>query len=116
MRKLENITKYEQEFSENKFWKKTLRIINEVSKGVLEKALILYYSAKDEHTPKWAKSVVFGSLGYLIFPFDAIPDIIPGVGYTDDVSVIIAAFSTVLLYIKDEHKIMAKVKLESLLN
>jgi uncharacterized membrane protein YkvA (DUF1232 family) len=54
-------------------------------------------------------------LGYLIFPFDAIPDIIPGVGYTDDVSVIVAAFSTVALYIKDEHKKLANEKIKSLL-
>ena len=112
---MSNITKYENEFSESRFWKKTLKIVKEVSVGVLEKALILYYSAKDEHTPKWAKSVVFGSLGYLIFPFDAIPDIIPGVGYTDDVSVIVAAFGTVALYIKDEHKKLANEKIKSLL-
>lgn len=113
---MSNIIKYESEFSDNKFWKKTLNIIKNVSVGVIEKALILYYSAKDESTPKWAKSVVYGSLGYLIFPLDAIPDILPGVGYTDDISVIIAAFSTVALYVKDEHKSLAKEKINSLLD
>lgn len=113
---MSNIIKYESEFSEGKFWTKTLKIIKNVSFGVIEKALILYYSAKDEDTPKWAKSVVYGSLGYLIFPLDAIPDILPGVGYTDDISVIIAAFSTVALYIKEEHKSLAKDKINSLID
>ncbi len=113
---MNNLIKYETEFSEDKFWKKALKIVKDASYGLLEKALTLYYSAKDEHTPKWAKSIVFGSLGYLIFPLDAIPDIIPGVGYTDDVSVIIAAFSTVALYIKEEHKILAKEKINSLVD
>ena len=35
-------------------------------------------------SPLWAKTVIIGALGYLICPIDAIPDIIPGVGFTDD--------------------------------
>jgi uncharacterized membrane protein YkvA (DUF1232 family) len=112
---LRNLSIYEGKYSESKFWKKLLKSVRLVGIGVIEKALVLYYSAKDEATPKWAKSVIFGTLGYFIFPVDAIPDIIPVAGYTDDLSVIIAAFGTVALYVKEEHKTRAREKVENLM-
>jgi len=112
---LSNITIYEDQYSENKFWKKLFKAVKLTGVGLIEKALVLYYSAKDEATPKWAKSVIFGALGYFVFPLDAIPDVIPVAGYTDDLSVLAAALATVIVYIKDEHKQLAKAKVENIL-
>jgi len=42
--------------------------------------LILFYALQSPYTPAWAKSFVLGALGYFIFPVDAIPDIVTGVG------------------------------------
>ncbi len=112
---MSNITIYEDQYSENKFWKKLFKAVKLTGVGLIEKALVLYYSAKDEATPKWAKSVIFGALGYFVFPLDAIPDVIPVAGYTDDLSVLAAALATVIVYIKDEHKQLAKAKVENIL-
>jgi uncharacterized membrane protein YkvA (DUF1232 family) len=76
--------------------------------------LTLFYSAKDDNTPKWAKGVIFGSLGYLIAPLDLIPDFIPAAGYTDDMMTITAAISIVALYITDEHKKKATEQIDKL--
>lgn len=112
---MSNITIYESHYNEGKLWKKLLKAIRLTGVGLIEKVLILYYSANDEATPKWAKSVIFGVLGYFVFPLDAIPDIIPVAGYTDDIAVITAAIGTVVMYIKDEHKQKARMKVENIL-
>lgn len=59
---------------------------------------------RDGETPAWAKGVIVGALGYLIFPIDLIPDVIPGVGFTDDWGVLLGAIATVATHIKEEHK------------
>lgn len=70
---------------------------------VLEQALKMYYSATDPDTPLWAKTTIYGALGYFISPIDAIPDLLPVLGYTDDIGVLIAAATAVAAHIKDEH-------------
>ncbi|PKL81180.1 MAG: hypothetical protein CVV25_00095 [Ignavibacteriae bacterium HGW-Ignavibacteriae-4] len=112
---MSNIIIYQNKYNESKFWKKLYKVVKFTSIGLIEKALVLYYAAKDEATPKWAKSVIFGALGYFVFPLDAIPDIIPVAGYTDDISVLAAALATVIVYIKDEHKQKARAKVENIL-
>lgn len=77
-------------------------------------ALTLFYCLKDKNTPKWAKGVIVGALGYLILPTDLIPDIIPGAGYTDDWGALVAALGTVAAYIKDEHKSKAHAQMQRL--
>lgn len=70
-------------------------------------AMTLFHCLNDPETPAWAKSVILGALGYLIFPLDFIPDAILGAGFTDDWSVILGAVATVATHIKDEHKAKA---------
>ena len=64
---------------------------------VVEKALLLSQVLRDPRTPAWAKTTVIGALGYFIAPLDAIPDLIPGAGYTDDLSVLVMALAAVAL-------------------
>jgi uncharacterized membrane protein YkvA (DUF1232 family) len=80
-------------------------------KEVVERALQLYYAAQEPSTPAWAKTVIYGALGYFIFPLDAIPDLTPVVGYADDLGVLAAAVATVALYINAKVKQKAKQKL-----
>ena len=37
-------------------------------------------------TPAPLKALIIGAIGYIILPFDLIPDVIPVVGYTDDLA------------------------------
>lgn len=104
--------KFEKEFSENNFWTKIKKFAKVAGESVLEPALKLYYSAQDPETPAWAKTTVYGALGYFISPIDAIPDITPIVGYSDDLGVLVAAIAAVAAYIKEEHKEKAKKTLE----
>ena len=101
-----------REYSEDKFWKKLSKYAKAAGREVVDKVLQMHYAAQDPATPVWAKSVIYGALGYFIFPLDAIPDFSPGVGYVDDLSTLAAAFATVAMYITPEYqeKTSAKVK------
>ena len=102
---------YSREFSEDGFWKKLAKYALAAGKDVVEKALLLYYAFQNADTPTWAKGVIVGALGYFIMPVDAIPDIIPVVGYADDLGVLVAAIATVAAYITPEVHEQAKDKI-----
>lgn len=78
---------------------------------VIGQALRLYYIAADSDTPVWAKSTIYGSLAYFVLPIDVIPDVVPILGYSDDVAVLAAAFKAVTSYYKKEHGELADRKL-----
>ncbi|SMF97220.1 Protein of unknown function [Methylomagnum ishizawai] len=48
---------------------------------------------RDPRVPVWAKALITGALGYLIFPWDASPDFLPWIGYLDDAAALAAALS-----------------------
>ncbi len=76
-------------------------------------ALVLYRCLRDPNTPKWARTRIIGALGYFIFPLDAIPDVVPVAGFSDDLGVLALALATVALHIKPEHKQKAEEKLKT---
>jgi uncharacterized membrane protein YkvA (DUF1232 family) len=96
------------------FWNKLGRIICTAGHKTVLSALTLFYCLQDRDTPKWAKGVIIGALGYLILPTDVIPDVLPGIGYTDDWGALVAALATVAAYIKDEHKTAARARFHRL--
>ncbi len=104
---------YSKEYSEDNFWEKVKKFAIIAGKEVVERALQLYYAAKNPETPGWAKGVIYGALGYFIFPADAISDIIPAVGYADDLGVLAAALATVAMYINKEVKDKAEEKMKA---
>lgn len=103
---------YLHHYTAPRFWKKLARHAVAAGRGTLEKALYLYYAAQNPGTPAWAKRVIYGALGYFILPLDAIPDLAPLIGYTDDLSVMAAALATVAFYITPQVKAQAHDKLD----
>ena len=95
---------YTTAYSETRFWQKLTRYARDAGKEVVEKALWLFYAAQSPATPRWAKTAIYGALGYFIFPLDAIPDFAPLVGYTDDLGVLAAALATVSMYVTEDIK------------
>lgn len=102
--------KYINEFSENGFWDKINGFAKKAGKDVIEKSLCLYYVTKKPETPQWAKATAYGALGYFISPVDAIPDLTPFIGYSDDLGVVAMAIATLAYYIDDEVRKKAKDK------
>ncbi len=69
----------------------------------LPKLLAIFYCMNDVDTPKVIKLVLMGALGYVILPFDFMPDVIPGLGWIDDAAVITGALQLAGTYVKPEH-------------
>ena len=102
---------FENDYSESGFRTKLLGYAKHAGREVVEKALQLFYAAQAPHTPVWAKTVIYGALGYFIHIFDAIPDLTPAVGYADDLGVLVAAVATVAAHITPEIEARAAQKL-----
>jgi uncharacterized membrane protein YkvA (DUF1232 family) len=100
-------------YKEKNFWAKIKKFAKVAGKEVIEKALFLYYAAKQPNTPLWAKTTIYGALAYFISPIDMLPDLTPILGYTDDLSILAAALVTVASYITDEVKLEAKNKMQT---
>ena len=102
-------------YSAPRLWRTLLKAAVSTGRKTLLTALTLFYCLQDRDTPTWAKGVIVGALGYLVLPMDLIPDIIPGVGYGDDMGALVAALGTVAAYVKDEHKMKAAAQVVRLL-
>ncbi len=76
--------------------------------AVVSRALVLWYAARDPDTPMRAKAVIIGALAYLVEPIDAIPDLTPLLGYTDDMTVLGLALTAVVAYVKPAHREAAR--------
>lgn len=67
-----------------------------------------YYCALDPDTPLKVKMVLFTALGYFVLPVDAIPDVLTGLGFTDDATVLATALGIVGAHIREPHRLAAQ--------
>ncbi len=101
---------YAREYSEAGFWTKVKGFAAKAGREVVERALQLYLTAQDPDTPRWAQATIYSALGYFIFPADAVPDLTPVVGFTDDLGVLAAAIATVAMHITPDIRNRAREK------
>jgi uncharacterized membrane protein YkvA (DUF1232 family) len=94
------------------FWPKFRRVASKVP--FAKDLLSVWYSARDEETPLRSKGLMFAGLAYFVLPADAIPDIITGLGFTDDAAVLFALMNVVGRSVKPKHKDAAKAFLQKL--
>lgn len=66
-------------------------------------AVAMWFALRDDATPIWARFMVAGALAYFVMPFDALPDLVAGLGFTDDAAVVLSTLKTVHGYVTDEH-------------
>jgi uncharacterized membrane protein YkvA (DUF1232 family) len=97
-------------FTSDRFWTKLRRFARVAGRAVVERALRLYYASQDPHTPEWARRAIYAALAYFILPFDIIPDIIPGIGYTDDLATLSLTLLAVSAYVSRDIKVRAHTK------
>lgn len=93
----------EQHYSDVAFWTKVAEVASRAGRKVCHRAFCLYFAARAPETPVWAKTTVAAALGYFIWPLDTLPDLLPVVGFSDDLGALLAAAMTVAAHIKAEH-------------
>ncbi|MFO1032566.1 MAG: YkvA family protein [Hyphomicrobiales bacterium] len=79
-----------------------------------DELLAAWYCATDQATPLKVKATLFGALAYFILPIDAIPDVIVGLGFTDDMAVLMTALALVRNHVTAAHRLRARETLDSL--
>jgi uncharacterized membrane protein YkvA (DUF1232 family) len=77
------------------FWRKARQTLGKVP--FTEDAVAAFYCALDPATPLPIRATLFGALAYFVMPFDAIPDFIVGMGYTDAEAILIADFTAPII-------------------
>jgi len=95
---------------QRRFWNKLGRYASSIP--FAEDLLAAYYCAFDRETPHSVRAVLVGTLTYFVLPADAIPDILPVLGFADDAAVLAAAIKFVTGHIKPAHREAARAKLE----
>lgn len=91
------------------FWRKLRPLVARIP--FAEDLLAAYYCAFDRETPTHVKGLLLAALAYFVLPTDAVPDMLPIVGFTDDAAVLAAALKLVADNITPVHRQAAKSKL-----
>jgi uncharacterized membrane protein YkvA (DUF1232 family) len=96
----------------SEFWQKLSRNLARVP--FAEEAVAAWYCAFDPATPLKVRGTLLGALAYFILPFDIIPDFILGLGFTDDLAVLMTAITLVKSNITQDHRDKAKAVLDQI--
>lgn len=93
-------------------WRKLRKVAARIP--FAEDLLAAYYCAFDRATPLPVKATLVAALAYFILPFDAIPDVLPVIGFTDDAAVLAMAIKLVAGAITPDHRAAARGKLDEI--
>ena len=94
------------------FWPKLKRSLARIP--FAEDVLAAFYCAFDPATPVKVKGILLAALAYFIMPIDVIPDVLLGLGFTDDMAVLYTAISMIRSHMTQAHRDKAKDTLDKL--
>jgi uncharacterized membrane protein YkvA (DUF1232 family) len=103
-------------YNEKDFWAKIHKLGKKLGAKVLRPALKLYFAARSPDCPAWAKATIYGALAYFVMPIDLVPDFLMPlpIGYTDDISVMLAAIASISMHIGEKERDLAEAKLKAM--
>lgn len=95
---------------EERFGSDFMGLLKRVAKRIpfAEDGVAAFLCARDPATPRRVRLTLLAALGYFVLPLDAIPDLLPMMGFTDDAAVIAAAIAAVAGSITPVHREKAK--------
>lgn len=103
--------RYAKYYSEQLFWNKVTKHAKKAGIKVVYAALVLFYAMKSKDVSIKTKMSIAAALGYFILPTDAIFDLTPVIGYSDDLGILLFVLSKVASSITPESKIKALQKI-----
>jgi len=90
-----DLKKYQKNYSESSMWEKIKKFAGKAGKEVVFNVLKLFFAMKLGKATPAQIVLIIGAIGYFISPIDAIPDVIPGVGFVDDAGVLATVIALV---------------------
>ncbi len=103
---------YSKYYSEKSLWEKIKKFSKAAGAKVIYAVLLLYYIMQDKKVSIKTKLSITAALGYFIFPLDAVFDLTPLIGYSDDLGVLLFTISQVSSNITYETEQKAKEKIK----
>ena len=100
---------YGHHYNHQKLFSKLQKLPGKILATLLFKTFLLYELLKEHDTSVFLKAAIVGTLGYLVCPIDAIPDMLPG-GYIDDMALMTSLLAGIDHLISDEIKRKASVR------
>ena len=94
----------EQHYSDKGFLTKFKNMGSKLGLKGAEAAATLYVALKSPDMSRANKLIIAGALGYFILPFDAIVDVLPIFGLSDDFFFVTTALTKVFMSITDDMK------------
>lgn len=78
----------------------------------MNKIRLLIKYIKDDRVSAYKKLLILGSLLYLIFPFDIVPDFMIGLGLLDDAAVILFVWNALKSELKEYEEKLRKTDID----
>ena len=108
---LPDFMSYSDKFSSKGFVEKISRIAKRAGSKLVYVALVLFYTLQSKEVSLKDKAIIVGALGYVISPLDVIPDAIPIVGLSEDLTVLMYVINKIWVDVPDDVKTKARTKL-----
>ncbi len=103
---------YSKYYSETGLWEKIKMGSKAAGTKVVYSVLLLYYAMQDKSMSMKTRLSIAAALGYFILPTDAIFDLTPIIGYSDDLGVLLFVLTQISASITAEVMDKAKQKIE----
>ncbi|EKO3840639.1 DUF1232 domain-containing protein [Vibrio harveyi] len=99
---------------EKTFWRKMKNSVKKAGEEIAVMGIKSWLAMADSNTSVRHKAILSGALAYFVLPTDMVPDVLAGVGFTDDMAALTLAANSVGNAITDEHEEQAREKLSSM--
>ncbi|HHC7307616.1 TPA: YkvA family protein [Vibrio campbellii] len=103
-----------QALDEKTFWRKMKNSVKKAGEEIAVMGIKSWLAMADSNTSVRHKAILGGALAYFVLPTDMVPDVLAGVGFTDDMAALTLAVNSVGNAITDEHEEQAREKLSSM--
>ncbi|MFM2624888.1 YkvA family protein [Vibrio owensii] len=99
---------------EKTFWRKMKNSVKKAGEEIAVMGIKSWLAMADSNTSVRHRAILGGALAYFVLPTDMVPDVLAGVGFTDDMAALTLAANSVGNAITDEHEEQAREKLSSM--
>ncbi|HCH5253600.1 TPA: DUF1232 domain-containing protein [Vibrio parahaemolyticus] len=99
---------------EKTFWRKMKGSVKKAGEEIAVMGIKSWLAMTDSNTAVRHKAILAGALAYFVLPTDMVPDVLAGVGFTDDMAALTLAANSVGNAITKEHEAQAREKLNSM--
>ncbi|MGR5134137.1 YkvA family protein [Vibrio alfacsensis] len=101
---------------EKTFWRKMKNSVKKAGEEVAVMGIKSWLAMTDSSTAVRHKVILGGALAYFVLPTDMVPDVLAGVGFTDDMAALTLAANSVGSAITEQHEEQAREKLGSMMD